>query len=124
MNILNDSRFRTMNAFLKTFVTWRLYKKKEKEDFVWFQNIYNNGYRWLYRKTKEEYINKSMFRMGIWLHRPNINSPALEDVLDKANISLDKKVNERKNILESFHFVRYCIGRSRIKNILQKFKIS
>lgn len=55
-------------------------------------------------KQKEEYINKSMFR-GHWAYDyivPIFNSPALEDVLDKANIKFDKKGSERKNILEYF----------------------
>jgi len=99
MNILNDSRFRTMNAFLKNFCDVEIvYEKKKKRissDFKIFTIMDTDDCT---EKQKEEYINKSMFR-GHWAYDyivPIFNSPALEDVLDKANIKFDKKGSERK----------------------------
>lgn len=100
MNILNDSRFRTMDAFLKNFCDTEIVNERKKKrlspDFKIFTIMDTDDCT---EKQKEEYINKSMFK-GYWAYDyivPIYNSPSLEDVLVKAKIPFDKKGSERKN---------------------------
>lgn len=99
IDILNDFRFKSFNAFTKYFddaeVVHENKKKRLSSDFKIFSIMDIDDCK---PKQKENYINKSMFK-DHWAYEyivPIYNNPKLEDVLVKSKIPFEKEGDDRK----------------------------
>lgn len=99
MNILNDSRFRSFDAFIRFFedVEVVVYNRKKMlaPDFKIFIIMDTDDCS---EENKRKYTSKEMFKKH-WAYEyiePIYDMPDLENVLEKAKIKFEKKGIERK----------------------------
>lgn len=104
MDILNDSRFRSFDNFVKYFDDVEIVLEKKKRrlspDFKIFTIMDTDDCKPKEKEEqiKQEYINKTMFK-NHWTYDyivPIYNNPQLENVLVKAKIPFEKKGDDRK----------------------------
>lgn len=91
MNILNDRRFRSFNAFVKAFPEIE-YKRKALVDFKLFPIMDTDDCT---QQQVRDYISSEMFK-GHWLYPyivPIYNSPNLEQTMKDAKIPVVKKTD-------------------------------